>query len=183
MIHTCQSHKTYQPLCRLCNLSRLSPRHARAFGHQVPDAEVDKSPDNLTLQKQLNYLQAQQKGLVAMNHCQTHEKYDETCLACFVACTDHNLAFLYAQSIPSPSTPGLLTQAGNLTKAVVGHLRQGLPILSPERSQARLEVCRACEKYIPESDRCAVCGCGLSKKATWEDQKCPHPDGDKWKGI
>lgn len=55
----------------------------------------------------------------------------------------------------------------------------------------RLEICSLCElreyfftglkgiKYY----KCSGCGCPLKAKASEPEEECPHPEGDKWKGL
>jgi hypothetical protein len=45
-------------------------------------------------------------------------------------------------------------------------------------AQERLKICSGCE--LREWFVCGVCGCPLDTKARLEDEKCPHPDGNKW---
>lgn len=67
--------------------------------------------------------------------------------------------------------------------------------------QARLEVCRGCDKAgtvypLPglKMQGCTICGCPFATKPRWEKYfsaaklriitaECPHPDGNKWLEI
>lgn len=69
--------------------------------------------------------------------------------------------------------PPLHQQVGNFVKAAAEHVVSGLATVSPEEASRRLAVCDGCEHHIAESNRCRLCGCGLSLKATWATQHCP----------
>lgn len=80
-----------------------------------------------------------------------------------------------------------LRQLVGATKATTRHVLTGAHTLTPERVALRLEVCRICERYRPATDGCTECGCektlgfgGLSLKASWASEDCPHPDGSRW---
>jgi hypothetical protein len=75
-------------------------------------------------------------------------------------------------------TPGILQKAVNFTKAAFNHLKHGLTILPPEKSQERLNICHSCEMFDGKNTcRHKKCGCQLSVKATWAEQECPL---NKW---
>lgn len=67
----------------------------------------------------------------------------------------------------------LLVKAVTLAGAVTRHVVAGLPTLAPESIEARLAVCRACDRYDAERVVCRECGCRLMVKAAWADQSCP----------
>lgn len=69
--------------------------------------------------------------------------------------------------------PPLHQQAASFAKAVVEHVASGLATVSPEEASRRLAICGGCEHHMAESNRCRLCGCGLSLKATWATQSCP----------
>jgi len=65
--------------------------------------------------------------------------------------------------------------------------------VSPEQMQARLEICRACDKVTLKGMlmRCSICGCqvkesGLINLARYRetaDYGCKHDSGSKWKAA
>lgn len=73
--------------------------------------------------------------------------------------------------------PGILEKIVNFAVAVVQHVAAGSPTAAPEQTAERLAICQECEHHDPDRDRCSVCGCGLSLKASWADQSCPL---EKW---
>jgi hypothetical protein len=77
-----------------------------------------------------------------------------------------------------PEPPGLFRKAVNLARATAEHVAAGLHRLSDEDSQARLNICFHCEMFRGRS--CAICGCNMVEKVYWAEQRCPHPDGDRW---
>lgn len=41
----------------------------------------------------------------------------------------------------------------------------------------RLEICHACDRYLPDSDQCSICFCILGIKTSFANMRCPL---DKW---
>jgi ribosomal protein L37E len=74
---------------------------------------------------------------------------------------------------------GVIKSAGRAIRAMVN----GRPVFSgAQMVMERIKICQNCpdEKYIREQDRCAVCGCYLTKsilgapgKTTLANEKCP----------
>jgi hypothetical protein len=73
--------------------------------------------------------------------------------------------------------PSKIQMAKNLTQASVEHAKNGFANVTSEEQQARLDICKSCEFYIPEQDRCGKCGCYLKSKSAWKSGKCPV---EKW---
>ena len=69
--------------------------------------------------------------------------------------------------------PNSLQKVINLSKAIVEHIYHGANILSEDELKVRLNICKNCEFFQPENDRCSQCGCFLSIKASWKEQSCP----------
>jgi ribosomal protein L40E len=82
-----------------------------------------------------------------------------------------------AIGLPSPM-PGLSQKAKNLAVAVAQHAAAGFPMATEAQRNARLAICRACEHFEPDQERCRVCGCG-GLKLWWAEQSCPL-DPPKW---
>ena len=78
-----------------------------------------------------------------------------------------------------PELPGWLEQAANFTVAAARHALAGFPIAPPELAEARLAICRGCDRYRASDERCAECGCNVHGKASWENERCPLL---KWPG-
>lgn len=72
--------------------------------------------------------------------------------------------------------PSLFQQAKNLTKAVVGHMKNGFEMTTDEERERRLSICRACPHFDAEQTRCRKCGCFLtySGKLALASEKCPE---------
>lgn len=68
--------------------------------------------------------------------------------------------------------PSLRTQVASAGRAIVEHVRAGVPTTPPEELQHRRATCQNCDLFS-ESGRCKVCGCFMQIKATWAEQKCP----------
>jgi len=51
---------------------------------------------------------------------------------------------------------------------------QGKPILVPDDiKESRLSTCQSCEKFLPETYRCAECGCFMNAKTAFAPSSCP----------
>lgn len=48
-------------------------------------------------------------------------------------------------------------------------------------ARRRLSVCVDCE--YRKLFTCGFCGCSLQAKSRLYEEDCPHPKGDKWKGL
>jgi len=73
--------------------------------------------------------------------------------------------------------PSIFKKAINLSWAVASHILAGLPTVDDKDYEARLNVCNSCEMRKGNTCMHPRCGCNLSLKAWWKDQKCPL---DKW---
>jgi Family of unknown function (DUF6171) len=79
-----------------------------------------------------------------------------------------------------PAAPSLSTRAKNFSRAAFAEAKaiaQGVPKVSEEEAERRLEICRSCDEFIPEKMGCRKCGCRLRVKTAWRAVKCPI---DKW---
>jgi hypothetical protein len=77
-----------------------------------------------------------------------------------------------------PNPPGIIRKAINFGKAVAQHVAAGLKLVTKEEAERRKAICGVCPKILP-GDRCRLCGCHLSVKRTWAEQKCPDTP-PKW---
>lgn len=50
-----------------------------------------------------------------------------------------------------------------------------------ELMKSRLSICHDCE--LRKWKVCGECGCPLFAKASDPEEQCPHPEGNKWKGL
>ena len=69
--------------------------------------------------------------------------------------------------------PSKINMAKNLVSATKEHAKTGFAQAENELQAERLEICKGCEFYIPDKDRCAKCGCHLKSKSAWKSSKCP----------
>jgi hypothetical protein len=76
-----------------------------------------------------------------------------------------------------PQLPPLSRQAWNFLQALWKHLRNGMPQTPARLRKARLKTCKACPHFLPENERCGVCGCFLATKISWQLATCPK---GKW---
>jgi hypothetical protein len=69
--------------------------------------------------------------------------------------------------------PSKLQMAKNLAVATAAHAKTGFAHVTEEQQQARLDICKGCEFYKEDDDRCLKCGCFLKSKSAWKSGKCP----------
>lgn len=82
---------------------------------------------------------------------------------------------------PKITTKGIVTFANSLLKRAAA-TASGNDVLVDEKVYLkRLVACRNCPKL--ENGTCSVCTCPIHEKCKLVTESCPHPDGDKWKGI
>ena len=68
----------------------------------------------------------------------------------------------------------LFTIAKNAAKGI----DQSVP---EEVAKERLEICNNCPKMIKLTGNCAECGCFISAKCKFRQEKCPLGKWDEWK--
>jgi hypothetical protein len=76
--------------------------------------------------------------------------------------------------------PSAGKMAGNLAKAVVKHVGDGLRKVDVKGYQDRLDICNECQLRVKNRCTHESCGCFLDKKAWWASEECPL---DKWFGV
>src|SRR5574343_266764 len=81
------------------------------------------------------------------------------------------LTVLSSDPADRPPLPGVWRQLANLTRAVAGHVADGLHRADDATIEDRLNVCATCPQR--NDTRCSPCGCYVQVKATWRDQPCP----------
>jgi hypothetical protein len=73
-------------------------------------------------------------------------------------------------------------------KALWTHIKNGSPKSSKELILQRLAICKSCEYYDAQLERCDHCGCNINdkeilmNKLAWRDQECPLPT-PKWTKV
>ena len=88
--------------------------------------------------------------------------------------SDEALADLRQQFRPTP--PLVAEMAVNLARAAADEAKAifaGALAVPQESIASRMETCRACEHFIHEQNRCALCGCFAELKARMRSQHCP----------
>ena len=88
--------------------------------------------------------------------------------------SDEALADLRQQFRPTP--PPVPEMAVNLARAAADEAKAifaGALAVPHESIASRMETCRACEHFIREQNRCALCGCFAELKARMRSQHCP----------
>lgn len=75
--------------------------------------------------------------------------------------------------------PTLLERAGYLASAVASTIASGGETVSDEERERRLAICRGCEHYDDDSQRCRRCTCYMPLKARLAALHCPL-ETPKW---
>jgi hypothetical protein len=75
--------------------------------------------------------------------------------------------------------PGPGEQLINLSKTTLDVVKDIFRDIKASESVViqRNKTCKECEDYIPNQDRCSVCGCYLKVKTLLQVAKCPR---NKW---
>lgn len=76
--------------------------------------------------------------------------------------------------------PSLFQKAVSFAGAVVQHVVAGLPTVTDEQHAARMSVCQGCEQFNQDTAACRLCGCSMTTKARWKEQRCPLA---KWPAV
>jgi hypothetical protein len=83
---------------------------------------------------------------------------------------------------PPQEYPSIVTQAGNLAKAVGRFVASGLKRVDEETYQERLAICRTCDQYDAAQKRCRLCGCKTTAKLRMASESCPLLE-PKWSAV
>jgi hypothetical protein len=120
------------------------------------------------------------------NHCNCNRVSGpiyaaEDCMSCWAVVYRPDLirGWQDSQAIIGPpprKPPGLVSRVISVAASAVTHAMRGFPKASKSETARRLEVCQGCP-YLATSGICSQCGCIVSIKATWKDQRCPI---NKW---
>ncbi len=97
----------------------------------------------------------------------------EDCRLCWLFRFDPRYRKLWGgESIQQPS---LLQRAGSFLRSSANYVIRGMPQVSEEEYQRRVNICQACEFYRDEN--CLKCGCRLLgkivAKCRWATETCP----------
>jgi len=80
--------------------------------------------------------------------------------------------------------PSVLQMAKSLmgtAKDVVGGALSGKGLRVDETTyEHRISLCRGCEFFINETERCSVCGCYMKAKSMFKKAYCPE---NKWEAV
>ena len=68
--------------------------------------------------------------------------------------------------------PSVGEMALNFAGAVARDLKAGRPRRAPEGVEFILTICRDCEHWRSDDQRCGKCGCWIRKKASWAEEHC-----------
>ena len=65
----------------------------------------------------------------------------------------------------------------NFINSINNYIDSGMLNVSDEIFINRISICKRCDKFDKDLNRCLECGCFLYIKARWSTEKCPL---DKW---
>jgi len=68
----------------------------------------------------------------------------------------------------------------SFSKELASFVKEGMPNVSEQDYQDRLDTCFKCEHFLEKLNRCGKCGCLVEFKAKWKTTKCPD-DPPRWK--
>jgi len=84
----------------------------------------------------------------------------------------------------SGELPKVGTQVKTFVKATKKFVASGGQVTSKPVRAKRWTICEQCYKFIPESKRCAACGCFIKVKILLATEQCPiHLWGQEVKGL
>jgi hypothetical protein len=72
--------------------------------------------------------------------------------------------------------PSIVEQTSNFLTAAKSEIKSifnGDQEISKKEKTTRLEICKSCDFFDKESERCKKCGCYLKWKTGWRSQSCP----------
>lgn len=67
----------------------------------------------------------------------------------------------------------IYTAATTVVDTVKEHVIQPVIQLDESAVERRLEICRSCDYYIKDSQRCSLCGCFMNFKTRLTQASCP----------
>jgi hypothetical protein len=70
-------------------------------------------------------------------------------------------------------TPSMFQMAKNLAGSMKDAAKDGFTTNDVDETERRMEICRGCEFYIPDQNRCSKCGCKMAFKSKLRSAHCP----------
>lgn len=78
------------------------------------------------------------------------------------------------QAQPMPSTGQMIKNvSGSIVRNVQSVVAGNSLNVTDEEKNRRFDICKACEFFRPDSQRCSKCGCYMSLKTYLKAEKCP----------
>jgi hypothetical protein len=78
-----------------------------------------------------------------------------------------------------PAIKQLKNVLSSAKDVVVGAFENKSVFASDNTQKNRTEICKQCEFYVAEDDRCKICGCYISNKVKFSETFCPIMKWDK----
>ena len=74
---------------------------------------------------------------------------------------------------PAENFPPMRQQIASAAKAVVNWVTSGAPIRTKAEQESLLTICRGCEHFAADLQRCRQCGCAMPLKVRLDTEHCP----------
>lgn len=84
---------------------------------------------------------------------------------------NYGLVVLSCDERDKGTPPGVLRKALNFSMALAAHAQNGAKLVTGERWELRMAECLTCPHRV--HDACALCGCPVDKKTSWDSEACP----------
>ena len=79
--------------------------------------------------------------------------------------------------LTSCSMPSLFQSSKNFLISTAKHIANNATSTSKKNQKLRLSICRSCDFFQKDSQRCLKCGCYVNIKTSWASESCPE---GKW---
>jgi len=68
----------------------------------------------------------------------------------------------------SQKPPSFLKMIANFAKASAEYVAAGMPSVTTEQYEERVDICHNCPHLIEKTKQCGLCGCYIEDKASWQ---------------
>ncbi len=74
---------------------------------------------------------------------------------------------------PRAEPPGIIERGLSFVGAIADYAFAGFPAMPEGESERRLNICRGCTEFLPETTQCRQCGCYMNLKTQLATSVCP----------
>ena len=89
--------------------------------------------------------------------------------------------------VPRPARPSIVRRIANVAAATVEHIRTGGRTLADDEREARMDVCKTCQRFDGAVCTHPSCGCPMNPQQNaflsaiaWSEYNCPE---GKWPAV